>query len=118
HPVLTLNTRYLNDDTAQLATFVHEQIHWFLRNHLERAKTIAALTELRALYPTVPTQLPTGARGERSTYLHLIVCALELQALTELLDEQRARQQLERWNHRVKNVVMKNGVRFDYGNGR
>ncbi len=99
HPVLTLNTRYLDDNTAQLATFVHEQIHWFLTDHMERAKTDAALTELRALYPTVPTELPTGARGERSTYLHLIVCALELQALTELLGEPGARQQLARWTH-------------------
>jgi len=99
HPVLTLNTRYVDDDTAQLATFVHEQLHWFLTDHVERAKTEAALTELRALYPTVPTALPAGAMGERSTYLHLIVCALELQALTELLGEQRARQQLERWTH-------------------
>ena len=99
HPVLTLNTRYLDDDTAQLATFVHEQIHWFLTDHMDRAKTDAALTELRVLYPTVPTELPTGARGERSTYLHLIVCTLELQALTELLGEPSARQQLERWTH-------------------
>jgi hypothetical protein len=79
HPVLTLNTRYVDDDTAQLATFVHEQLHWFLTDHVERAKTNAALTELRALYPTVPTALPEGAMGERSTYLHLIVCHLELQ---------------------------------------
>jgi hypothetical protein len=99
HPVLILNTRYLGDDTAQLATFVHEQIHWFLTDHLERVKTDAALTELRALYPTVPTALPTGASSERSTYLHLIVCSLELQALTELLGEPSARQQLERWTH-------------------
>lgn len=99
HPVLTLNTRYLDDDTAQLATFVHEQIHWFLTDHLERAKTDAALTELRALYPIVPTELPAGARGEWSTYLHLIVCSFELQALIELVGEPRARQQLERWTH-------------------
>jgi hypothetical protein len=99
HPVLTLNTRYVDDDTAQLATFVHEQLHWFLTDHVERAKTNAALTELRALYPTVPTALPEGAMGERSTYLHLIVCHLELQALTPLLGEQSARQQLERWTH-------------------
>src|SRR5262245_22355526 len=79
HPVLTLNTRYVDDDTAQLATFVHAQLHWFLTDHVERAKTGAALTELRALYPTVPTALPKGAMGERSTYLHLIVCHLELQ---------------------------------------
>ena len=90
HPVLTLNTRYLDDQhTAQLATFVHEQIHWFLADHMDCAKTDAALTELRVLYPTVPTELPTGARGERSTYLHLIVCTLELQALTELLGAER-----------------------------
>ncbi len=37
HPVLTLNTRYVDDDTAQLATFVHEQLHWFLTDHVERA---------------------------------------------------------------------------------
>jgi hypothetical protein len=99
HPVLTLNTRYLDDDTAQLATFVHEQIHWLLTDHLERAKTDAALTELRVLYPTVPIESPTGARGEWGTYLHLIVCTLELQALIELVGEPRARQQLERWTH-------------------
>ena len=99
HPVLTLNTRYVDDDTAQLATIVHEQLHWFLTDHVERAKTNATLTELRALYPTVPTALPEGAMGERSTYLHLIVCHLELQALTALLGEQSARQQLQRWTH-------------------
>lgn len=99
HPVLTLNTRYLDEDTAQLATFVHEQLHWFLTDHIERGKTNAALTELRALYPTVPTTPPEGAMGERSTYLHLIVCHLELQAVTALLGEQSARQQLERWTH-------------------
>jgi hypothetical protein len=99
HPVLTLNTRYLHDDTAQLAMLLHEQIHWFLTDHLERAKTDAALKELRTLYPTVPTELPAGARGERSTYLHLIVCTLELQGLIELVGEPNARQQLERWTH-------------------
>jgi hypothetical protein len=100
HPVLTLNTRYLDDDTAQLATFVHEQLHWFLTDHVERAKTNAALTELRVLYPTVPTAAPEGdPLGERSTYLHLIVCHLELQAVTAILGEQSARQQMERWTH-------------------
>ena len=61
--------------------------------------------------------------GERSTYLHLIVCMLELQAVTELLDEPRARQQLERWTHytwvyrtvltdteRLKGVLQRHGI--------
>ena len=98
HPVLTLNTRYLDDDTAQLATFVHEQLHWFLTDHIGDARTETAVTELRGLYPTAPTALPEGARDAWSTYLHLIVCYLELQALTEFLGEQGARQQLERWD--------------------
>ena len=123
HPVVTLNTRYVDDDTAQLATFVHEQLHWFLTDHVERAKTNAALTELRVLYPAVPTALPEGAMGERSTYLHLIVCHLELQALTALLGEQSARQQLERWTHytwvyrtvltdteRIEGVLRRHGI--------
>jgi hypothetical protein len=29
HPVLTLNTRTIDDPNLYLATFVHEQIHWF-----------------------------------------------------------------------------------------
>jgi len=61
--VLTLNTRYLDDDTAQLATFLHEQLHWFLTDHVERAKINAVLTELRAVYPTVPSALTEGAGG-------------------------------------------------------
>jgi ketosteroid isomerase-like protein len=99
HPVLTLNTRYVDDDTAQLATFVHEQIHWFLTDHVGHARTNAAVSELRGLYPQAPTAPPEGARDEWSTYLHLIVCSLELQALTELIGEHGARKQLERWEH-------------------
>jgi hypothetical protein len=99
HPVLTLNTRYLDDDTAQLATFVHEQIHWFLTDQVGDVRTNAAVRALRGLYPQAPTAPPEGARDEWSTYLHLIVCTLELQALTELLGEPSARQQLARWTH-------------------
>lgn len=99
HPVLTLNTRHIDDDTAQLATFLHEQFHWFLTDHVDRARTDAVINELRALYPTVPTELPAGARGERSTYLHLIVCFLELHALAELIGEHRGRKQVESWDH-------------------
>ncbi len=123
HPILTLNTRYVDDDIAQLATFVHEQLHWLLTDHVDRAKIDAATNELRTLYPQVPTTLPEGARGEWSTYLHLIVCYLELQVLTELLGEPRARQQLERWTHytwvyrtvltdteRIRSLVRRHGV--------
>jgi hypothetical protein len=45
HPVLTLNTRYLDNDTAQVATFIHEQLHWFLVQR--EAPADSALAELR-----------------------------------------------------------------------
>jgi hypothetical protein len=99
HPVLTLNTQYLNDDITQLATFLHEQLHWFLTNHVGDEKVTAAIAELKTLYPLVPDEPPEGARGEDSTYLHLVVCHLELSALTELLGEGRAREQLARTDH-------------------
>ena len=58
HPVLTLNTRYLEDDIAQLSTFVHEQIHWFL--DADTLGTQGAIDELREIYPTVPVGRPAG----------------------------------------------------------
>lgn len=30
HPVLTLRTRHLDDDRLLLATYLHEQFHWFI----------------------------------------------------------------------------------------
>jgi hypothetical protein len=30
HPVLTLNTRWIDDDEYALATYIHEQLYWFV----------------------------------------------------------------------------------------
>ncbi|HEX2189462.1 MAG TPA: hypothetical protein VHG51_11215 [Longimicrobiaceae bacterium] len=97
HPVLTLNTRYLEDDHRQLATFVHEQLHWFLE--ARPGPTAAAVRELRGMYPEVPVGGGEGARDEHSTYLHLLVCTLELDAASELLGEARARELLGTSGH-------------------
>lgn len=99
HPLLTLNTRYLEDDIAQLGTFLHEQLHWFLTDHVAKEVVGATIEDLRQRYRNVPTEPPEGAMGEHSTYLHLIVCHLELQALTQLVGEGQARKQLESWDH-------------------
>jgi len=58
HPILTLNTRYVDDDIAQLATFVHEQLHWLLTDHVDRAKTSYARFILRSRprSPKVPEE--------------------------------------------------------------
>ena len=97
HPVLTLNTSYLDDDTGQLATFLHEQIHWYLDT--PEISTEAIMAELRERYPEVPVGKGRGARSEYSTYLHLIVCWLELDALSHFVGERAARQSLSQNRH-------------------
>lgn len=121
HPVLTLSTR--GDADALLATFVHEQIHWFLDENSER--TDKAIAELRDLYPKVPVGPPDGARNEGSTYLHLIVNYLEYEAVRELLGEEKAREMLGgkgyyKWIYktvltdasRIKEVLERNRLRI------
>ncbi len=93
YPVLTLNTRYIDGrDERQLSTFLHEQIHWFL--NVDEAALDAALDDLREMYPEVPVGRPEGSRTEGGTYLHLIVCWFELEAMTKLVGPERARQVL------------------------
>ncbi len=99
HPVLTLNTRYVENDRTQLATFLHEQLHWFLTDHVPEERVEAATAELRETYPSVPAKPPEGARDEESTYLHLVVGSLELQALTEVVGETAAREELGAVDH-------------------
>ncbi|HXI31888.1 MAG TPA: hypothetical protein VNG89_25800 [Vicinamibacterales bacterium] len=95
HPVLTLSARHVQDDELLLSTFVHEQFHWPL---VQKGKeTEEAIKELHGLFPTVPTAGPEGANGERSTYLHLIVCYLEWRADQQLLGELKARQVMDFW---------------------
>lgn len=94
HPILTLNTRHLDDDEQALSTFVHEQIHWFEEAH--PAAVAAAVAELRGIYPDAPGGLPAGAHDLDSTYLHLVVCPLEYAALTAIIGPDAARRTLQR----------------------
>jgi hypothetical protein len=95
HPVLTMSARHLKDDELLLATFLHEQIHWHVEAHPEAMR--AAEADLRKLYPKVPVGYPEGADSETSTYRHLVVCFLEIEAIEQLLGELRARQVLDFW---------------------
>lgn len=93
YPVITLSTRYTDGrDERQLSTFLHEQIHWFL--NVDEAALLATFGDLREMYPEVPVGRPEGSRTECSTYLHLIVCWFELEAMTKLIGSERARQVL------------------------
>lgn len=95
HPVLTLSTRHLKDDELLLATFVHEQFHWYLGE--KPKETEEAYRELRAMFPKVPVGFPEGGKDEESTYKHILVCYLEYQAIRELLGELKAKQVMQFW---------------------
>ena len=77
-----------------LSTYVHEQIHWFLEQHLEQ--TQAAENDLRKIYTKVPG-FPDGSDDEEGTYLHLITCYLEMQADRDLMGAERAAAVMNFW---------------------
>lgn len=86
-PVLTMNPEFLGSDDEMLSTFVHEQLHWWLREHPSEMHD--AVAQLRRFYPRVPLGLAEGAETEYSTYGHLIDCYLEIQADRELIGPER-----------------------------
>jgi hypothetical protein len=86
-PTLTLNAGFAESPDQMLSTFVHEQLHWHLRNR--DAQQRAAVAELRNHYPRVPVGLPAAAENEYSTYGHLVDCYLEIVADRELLGPER-----------------------------
>lgn len=87
-PTLTLNVGFADSSDELLSSYVHEQIHWHLREH--RFQQDAAVAELRRLYPRVPVGLPEGAESPYSTYGHLVTCYLEMIADRHLLGDERA----------------------------
>jgi hypothetical protein len=120
HPVLTLNAHQLENDTIQVGNLLHEEFHW-----IEEARPgprDQAIAALRELYPQAPVGGSEGARDAYSTYLHLIVCDMEYQALTLLVGEPAARRVLMakpyyRWIYaRVLQdpVIRSTNVRFGF----
>jgi hypothetical protein len=92
HPVLTLGTRFADTEDLLLSTYLHEQMHWYLW-HLggpDHDPIAPFFDELVRRYPQAPTRLPEGARNYEQTYLHLVVCWLEVEAMSELVGRERA----------------------------
>jgi hypothetical protein len=89
HPVLTLGASRPNSDLSGLSQLLHEQIHWYEDSRKEQVKN--TISALKKLYPKVPVGYPEGARSESSTYLHLAVCLMELDALTAIVGQDKAR---------------------------
>lgn len=92
HPVLTLGTRFAESEDLLLSTYLHEQMHWYLwrLGGPDHDPIAPFFDELVRRYPQAPTRLPEGARSYEQTYLHLVVCWLEVAATTELIGRQRA----------------------------
>ena len=86
-PTLTLNARFADSPDELLSSYVHEQLHWHLRDHA--ADQQAAVAELRRMYPNAPIGLPEGADSLFSTYGHLVDCYLEIQADRLLIGPER-----------------------------
>lgn len=97
HPILTVNTNYLGNDTAQVATFIHEQLHWFFDR--DSASTDSAIAELRKVFPNAPSGGPQGARDQYSSYLHLLVCMLEYEGMRRIFNEDVAQRTTRSWRH-------------------
>ncbi len=91
HPILTLgaNGESTRSDMGLLSVFLHEQMHWHVsQNHVGLK---LALEDVRRMYPKVKVgREEGGARNEESTYLHLLVCFLEFEALSELVGKKEA----------------------------
>ncbi|MGE5511160.1 MAG: hypothetical protein ACM31O_07910 [Bacteroidota bacterium] len=92
HPILTLGTRFAETEDLLLATYIHEQMHWYLwqLGGPDHDPVAPFFDELVRRYPKAPTRLPEGARNYEQTYLHLVVCWLEIEALSELIGRERA----------------------------
>lgn len=125
HPILTLNTRHLNQDDEALSTFLHEQLHWYLEANDDKVR--AAEAELEKMYPEIPVGGQDGAADRESGYLHLVVCYLELQADRQVLGPERTAQVFQFWEHdhyrwiyhtviqdeaKIAEVVDRNGLRI------
>jgi len=95
HPVLTLSTRHLRDDLLLVATYIHEQSHWYFE--ARRDDTMAAVAELEVRFPGLPVGFPDGASDHDASYEHLCVIALEYDGLIRLVGELVARQVMEFW---------------------
>lgn len=86
HPVLTINTRNAENPKKILSVWLHEELHWW---SVQKSKSFSlAIKELEKIYPQAPV---TKSFGLNSTFLHLVICHLELKALGFYLGDKEAR---------------------------
>jgi hypothetical protein len=89
HPVLTLNTRTIDEPNMYLDTFIHEQIHWFFAAKEKETQKFIIL--MKSQFPDAPAEKQDGAKDSESTYLHLGVCYFEFKAIERILGRNEAK---------------------------
>ena len=105
HPVLTLSTQLYNPDEI-LCEYLHEQMHWYTERQNCAGPGSPVIAELKQRYPQAPTDFPEGANDEYSSYLHLLVNWLEIEAASQFLARERVeeiarRKHYYRWIYRT-----------------
>jgi len=105
HPVLTLNTELYNPEEI-LCEYLHEQMHWYEAKLGCAAEGSPLIAELKHRYPRAPIGFPEGANDEYSTYLHLLVNWLEIEAASQLIARKNAEEiargkRYYRWMYRT-----------------
>jgi hypothetical protein len=93
HPRITLNS-FVFSELGLAAMYLHEQMHWYASwfSHSHASPWRQLFGRLRGRYPSVPAIEAGGAQDESSTYLHLMVNWLELEAVSRFFP----REQVER----------------------
>jgi hypothetical protein len=87
HPVLTLNTLASGD--RLLASYLHEQLHWLLAARWADPGMATALRRVASAYPDAPGKDGDGTPGAGSARLHLLLGALQVDALSVLIGADR-----------------------------
>lgn len=95
HPMLTMSTQqeYLNSTIKLLSSFLHEQFHWHVIMNGKPTKK-EFRKRIKAEFPNVKVGYPYGSKDEGGTLNHIIVCYLEYIALSELVGQKRAKENL------------------------
>jgi hypothetical protein len=89
HPLTTSPGRLTHRPAMALTTFIHEQLHW-----TEDGPGIEGATaEASQRWPDPPPP-PAGCRSAQSTWLHMSICALEYQSLSEIIGQAAATTEL------------------------
>lgn len=93
HPLTISPKTLLRTPGHALAVFLHEQLHW-----IDGPGVDDAIAEVRKRWPDPPPS-PAGAHDAQSSWEHLVVCALEYQALIDVLGTSAAADVLAQLRH-------------------